>query len=301
MVQTVKVTDQRELVNVLYYGDGGTGKTTALASMANLGRVFYVDAEAGVKRRPLEDLGVNVANIELFDVDRISFSKLEDAHEQLLSELTDDPDSWAGVVWDSGTEIYQAFLEHAVDRRVEKALRVERSGRSVSELMTDRFFTDRDDYGYMSSQIRNLLRRFRDLPCHFGTAFLERRDQDAKTGEVRIGPSISPALQSDVVGWHDIVCRTTYDAGADVWLGTFRPEGVRQGKDRYGAMPPKLVDPSFERLVGYITGEIEPDQDPRQTAWADAMRGEGEDDKPKAKVTSKELVAQRRAKRAQGE
>jgi hypothetical protein len=276
MVKTLSVADQREFVNALFYGDGGTGKTTNLATLANLGRVLYVDAESGIKRKPLENLGVDVTNIELltYEEGHLNFKELEDAFWSVKSDLDTDPDAWVGMVWDSGTEIYHALLDTIVSTRVTKAEAVAKKGGRVHESMLDRFFIDRDNYGVMSEQIRLLLRRFRDLPCHFGIAFLERRDQNEKTGEVRIGPAITPGLQSDVIGWHDVVCRTTYDSAQDVYYGTFRPEGVRQGKDRYGLVPKQMVTPSMERIVKYVTGELTETDDPVQASARDTRKGE---------------------------
>jgi hypothetical protein len=193
---------------------------------------------------------------------------------------------------DSGTEVYHALLESLVLRRVDKAERLRAGGKTVADVMADRFFIDRDDYGVMSEQVRFLIRRFRDLPCHFGMAFLERRDVDSSDGTVRVGPSVTPGLQSDVVGWHDIVGRCTYNQYADVYIGTFKPEGVRQGKDRYGVLPRRMVDPTFDRLVGYVEGEITADSDPRMAALEVI---DGEEGKPKSEGSALE---QARAKRA---
>jgi hypothetical protein len=281
MVKSTKLSDSREFVNCLFYGDGGTGKTTNLAHLANLGRVLYIDAEAGLKRAPLIDMGVAVGNIERLDFDEegLNFKALEDVFWSIKRDLDTEPDSWVGVCVDSGTEVYHALLESLVLRRVDKAQRLKAQGRSIADLMADRFFVDRDDYGIMSEQVRFLIRRFRDLPCHFGTAFLERRDQDPQDATVRVGPSVTPGLQSDVVGWHDIVGRCTYDQSADIYLGTFKPEGVRQGKDRYGVLPRRLVDPTFDRLVQYVSGELSAEADPRQVALEAAQSQDGKEGK----------------------
>lgn len=290
MVKSTKLSDTREHVNALLYGDGGTGKTTALAHMANLGRMLYIDAEAGLKKAPLIEMGVAVENIERLDFDDegLTFKALEDVFWSVKRDLADDPGSWAGVAVDSGTEVYHALLESLVLRRVDKAERLRASGKTVADLMADRFFIDRDDYGIMSEQVRFLIRRFRDLPCHFGMAFLERRDQDPHDATVRVGPAVTPGLQSDVIGWHDIVGRCTYDQGRDVYLGTFKPEGVRQGKDRYGALPRRMVDPTFDRLVAYVTGEIDAETDPR-------MMGQQEQPEPKGDGSA---LSKARAKKA---
>lgn len=265
MVSTRKVSDQREFLNALYYGDGGTGKTTDLATMANHGRVLYVDAESGIKRRPLQQLGVNVDNIELPEFDGpLEWKMLDDLFWQVKSDLDADPDSWFGVVLDSGSELSRAFIDNVVGKRVTKA---ERLGTKSDESMKDQFFVDLDSWGTMTQQFRLLIRHFRDLPCHFGMSFLERRDKE-KSGAVRVGPAINPGLQSDVVGWHDVVCHTTVDAN---YIGYTRPEGIMMGKDRYGALPRAFVDPTFERMLAYINGELTEADDPLQVEAEEAV------------------------------
>jgi hypothetical protein len=266
MVDVAELADQRDFVNGLLYGDGGTGKTTALAHAANLGKVLYIDAEAGLKRRPLTELGVDVSNVKRLRTEEtgLTFTLLEDTFWQIKAELDDDPEAWVGVFMDSGTEVYHALIDSLVVKRVDKYTKLKEQGKVIADSMADRFFVDRDDYGVMSEQVRFLMRRFRDLSCHFGASFLERRDQDKETAVVRVGPSVTPGLQSDLVGWFDIVGRTTYDPVHDLYIGTFRPEGVRQGKDRYGVLPRRMVDPTFDRIVEYVEGKLTEATDPKQ-------------------------------------
>lgn len=254
---TVKLTDVREPLNVLYYGDGGTGKTTALATMANLGPVLIVNAESGVKRRPLEAMGVNVANIELFPGpgQAISPDDLESEWARVKAALNENPDAYAGVIWDSVTEIYKALLESIVS---EAAAQAERQGRE-----RNRFFISRDDYGLMTEQMRRLVRKYRDLPCHFGVSALARRETD-DDGAVVYQPAVTPALQNDLVGWMDIVTWTSIVAsnGTDEYRGLFGPHGKYRGKDRLGAVPKWLVDPTFERIAQYTDGTLTTSKDP---------------------------------------
>lgn len=293
MVQTHKVADQREFANVLYYGDGGTGKTSALASMANLGRVMYIDAESGIKLRPLKLLGINVDNIELPDLEGpLNHDALDDIFWSMKSDLDADPDSWFGCVLDSGSEIARAFLDDIVGKRVTKA---EKLGSKASEMMKDPFFIDLDNWGYMSQQFRDLIRRFRDLDCHFGISFLERRDKE-KDGSVRVGPAINPGLQTDVVGWHDVVCRTSTEGG--IFLGATQPEGIRIGKDRYGALPHAMVNPSFARMLGYIHDELQEETDPLQNVTPTPAASDDEEEGPNATTTDKALTPLERAKAA---
>lgn len=252
-LETVGLEEVDETLNGLWYGEGGTGKTTAVAAMANQGRVLFINSEAGLKRRPLIEHGVSIENIQLFPKpgERLTFELLEDMYWQLKGDLEDDPTSWAGTVWDSLTEIHKVLLEQIVEYQLKKA---ERAGKS-----RDRFFIDRADYGVMTEQIRLLLRRFRDLPCHFAVTALERRDQD-DDGRVAYGPAVTPALQSDVIGYVDVVIRTFTDP--DGYWGLTRPQGKYRAKDRFGALPIEMVTPSFSRVLSYINDEIDEESDP---------------------------------------
>lgn len=264
--------DQREVTNILYYGEAGTGKTTNLATMANLGRVLFINAEAGLKRRPLVDLGVEVGNIDIFPNpgagERVSFDALENLFWSMKAQLDDDPNAYIGTMWDSVSEIYRLLLDDLRERGYEKA--------KLAGKQRDRFFTDRDEYGIMSEQVRLLIRRFRDLPIHFGVSALERRQQDEDDGTVTIEPSVNPALQGDLRGWMDMVCRTYVEetAGEVEFWGLFRPIGKYRGKDRLGATPKRLIDPTFERVVGYVSGDLDIKTDPAM-AEARARRKEG--------------------------
>lgn len=266
-----------EPVNGLWYGDNGTGKTTDLASMANLGKVLFVNAEAGIKAKPLKARGVNVDNIVLFPGpdETLCFEALENLFWEIKADLEDDPLSWVGTCWDSITEIYKALLDEIVAHQVAKA---ERAGKS-----RDRFFVDRADYGVMTEQLRLLLRRFRDLPCHFAVAALERRELD-DDGSVAYRPAVTPALQNDLMGMVDIICHTSVDIvlDDDEFRGLFRNQGKYRGKDRIGTLPVSLVDPTFDRVYAYINEDLEEGADPVMIEASERSKGVAEELKEKA-------------------
>lgn len=255
----MSLADQRDALNYLITGDGGTGKTTNLATMANLGPVIFINAEGGLKARPLKRFGVNIDNIRVVPDPRIgqelTFELLEDLFWQTKAQLENDPDRWAGVCWDSLTEIVQKLLRNVVDYQVEKA--------ELKSQERDPFFIDRADYGVMTEQVRLLVRRYRDLPCHFGMSTLLRREVD-DDGKVVYRPAVTPALQNDIFGYMDIVGVTEVVeiGGDDEYRALFRPEGKFRGKDRFGAVPRKLITPTFERVLAYVTDEIDIDSDP---------------------------------------
>ncbi len=249
-----------EFVNALYCGDGGSGKTTDIAAMAHLGRVLLINAESGIKVRALRRLGIPVENIfvrpDVKAGEQLSFEMLEQLFWDIKRDLEDDPASWAGVGWDSITEIHQVVLKAATIGRVEKALRTGKGN-------DDGDMIDLSDYGVMTEQMRQLLRRFRDLPCHFAMSSLLRRDKD-DDGKVVYRPAVTPKLGGDVFGYMDVVCVTSEVevAGVTEYQGLFSGSGKFRGKDRFGVLPKRLINPQFHRVVGYVNEELTAEEDP---------------------------------------
>lgn len=253
------LTDVRETCNVLYYGDGGTGKSTDMAHMAKLGKIWVANAESGFKARALKQFGIPLENIEVFpsEGEVLSYDSLEAEWLRIREALNEDPDAYIGTVWDSATEIHQALLGDAAKKGYDKAVR---QGKD-----RDQSFVALEDYGIMTNQMRSLVRRFRDLPCHFAISALAKREQD-DDGSVAYIPQVTAKLGVDMVGWVDIVCVTQvqeYEDGGDPeYRGLFRPAGKWRGKDRFKMLPKGIVDPTFDRIVAYVDGELTVDDDP---------------------------------------
>lgn len=263
-VPLTKLDDTEEFVNACFYGTEGSGKTTSAMFLANGGRILVVNAEAGIKARRLKQLGVRTENIVVWPPpgEDVSFKGLEELYWQLKGDLLEDPHAWHGVVWDSLTEIAKKLLDDVVQYQVSKA---ERAGKD-----RERFFIDRADYGTMTEQARLLIRRFRDLPCHFALTALERRDQD-DDGAVLYGPAVTPALMTDVGGFVDILlhCRVTEGVSADgepteLYAAYTRKGTKYRAKDRWYATPRLMADPFFDRVLGYVREELDADTDERQ-------------------------------------
>lgn len=260
--------DSVEPVNALYYGDGGTGKTTHMVAMANLGPILVINAESGVKARALRKRGIDISNVEVYPGpgEELTFDGLESEWLRIREELNKDPSAYAGVVWDSITEIHKFLLDDIVKKAV---VRAERAGKE-----RDRHFIALEDYGVMTEQVRNLMRKYRDLPCHFAVSALSHRDQD-DGGAVTYQPAITPKLRNDLVGWMDVVCHTSVAVveGEEEYRGLFRPHGRFRGKDRLNSLPKWLVDPTFDRVLAYVEEELDVDTDPvMQAAKERAIR-----------------------------
>lgn len=157
---------------------------------------------------------------------------------------------------DSSTEVHQALLNEAQGKRV---LAVQNKGADVDE-----HFVDISDYGTMSKMFRDLLRKFRDLPCHFVVTALERRDVDKDTGKPQYGPAVTPGLQSDLMGYVDWVLMMKAADEDGPFRALTRANSRYRAKDRYDVLPKVIAEPMMDRLIGYLAGEIVEDEDPFQ-------------------------------------
>ena len=265
-----KLSDEAESVKILYYGDYGSGKTSALASAARLGPVLYVDAESGLKARPLRNLGIPVEKIEVHRAD-ISWKALDELFWLLKNQIDKGKAPYKALLLDSVSEIQNKLVEQIMARNQEKA---ERKG-----MERDPFLTTLEDWGQNAAQLRDLIRKYRDLPIHVGFASLERRDQD-DDGKVRYGPAVSPSVAKDLGGYVDIVCHTTVEliGEQEFYIGTFSQAGKYSAKDRFGVLPKRMVDPTFDRIIAYVSGEL--------TRETDAIQQEANDRAKKARKAS---------------
>lgn len=297
----VALDDTIDYLNVLAYGREGTAKTTGAAFAANCvpkgskARVLVVNAEGGLKKVALQRRGVDTTKLVVWpDPEsgvKITAKTLERLHDRLLSDLTNDPESWYAVVFDSITDIHQALRKQATDKRVQKLY----ADSKVDNNLIDEDFVDRDDYGVMTNQLRDLLRDIRDLPCHVVFTALERVDDKTSM----LGPAVTPALATDLLGYVDIAMymratlhATGEDDGEELaeFRALTRPGKATRAKDRFDLLPRVLATPTFDRILGYVRGELDESTDPIQAAYV--VRREAE---AKAKA---DALAEREAKKA---
>jgi hypothetical protein len=262
------VDDTVDFTNTLLYGREGSGKTTAAARLANKfsdlpagkGRILIINAEGGVKKRPLQNRGVDTSRVVLWPDpskhQRVTHQSLDQIHRRVKADLEADPTSWGGVVFDSATEIHMALLDTVQQKRVAA---LTRQGRDV-----DPDFVDIADYGTMSKLFRDLLRKFRDLPCHFVVTALERRDVDKDTGKPQYGPAVTPGLQSDLLGYVDFVlmCKAGDEDGP--FRALTQANSRYRAKDRFDVLPRVMVDPFVDRVVSYVDGSLTAETDAEQ-------------------------------------
>jgi len=272
MAALQSLDDYEEFVNTLYYGEPGSGKTTAAASMAKLGVVVYIDAEAGLKVQPMRRLSIPTNRIlrykvETFDDLQKLYWQLKAKIEQQIKEREDAEKSGAplteeqlskhivGVVFDSFTEIQKKLLEGITGARYAKS--VAQAKRAGMEVDDDPFETDRDEWGRMTEMCRRITRQFRDLECHTAFVCLDKREVDKEgEGGAFYRPALTPAFATDLMGYVDIAIYMTQEESdegdASRFVGVTRPIGKYRGKDRYGILPPAFPNPTFDRVVSFV-------------------------------------------------
>lgn len=254
--------DVREYLRLLYWGREGSGKTTDALYLANLGRVLVINAEGGIKKKRLAELGINIDNILVWPKpgEQITHAGLDAVYREIKADLQKDPNSWAGAIFDSATDIVAGMTGIVSDKRMQKIID---KGIAVDEDL--RWETDRNDYGVMGRQFMDILRKFRDLQLHFVVTALERRDVDEDTSKVSYGPAVSPSVGTSLLGYVDVVIRTAEpDEVATYYRGLTKAGGRFRTKDRLYALPRVLVEPTMERVLAYVDGDLTADSDPLQ-------------------------------------
>jgi hypothetical protein len=260
--------EKPDYLRVLFFGREGSTKTTSAASMANLGqgRVLVVNAEGGLKIKPLAKRGIDTSGLAIYPPEdavvghKFAREELDAVFRRVASEMR-TPGVWAGTVWDSSTRIMGNILDQV---QVARVARYERRGMDEDNILVDPWFIDRDDYGVMSKMYRDLLRKFLDLPGHWAGTALLRREVDKDTKKPMYGPSITPGLSESLLGDPDMVIAMVGEDELGPARGLTRGNTRWRAKDRFSVLPRVMAQPTFERIHGYYTGELIEDDDPLQ-------------------------------------
>jgi hypothetical protein len=264
----VSLEEAEEFLKVLYFGTEGTGKTTAAAFMANLpgdGDVIVINAEAGFKKGPLKRLGVRTDLLKIWNPPGgiMTYESLERLYFRTAARLREDPASVKGVIMDSGTEIANKILEQASWTMYEREQRNTRKAEEDKRYSPE--VTELQDYGLLTSQMRKLIRKFRDLPTNFAMTALETEAQgegEFSHSKKQAGPEFTPKLRTSILGYMDMALRLTsetlpvgeYESETLISART-KPSALVRAKDRDGILPRDLPEPRFDRLHEYLTGE----------------------------------------------
>lgn len=221
-------------LNVLIYGQPGSGKTTFAGTVQHKAKTLILSAESGLlSLRNLKDKEGKPLNIDYVSLN--NFGDIEEAFKHLHMEKHD----YKAVVMDSGTEIQQVCMDYILHQ--------ERRDRPQLQ-----------DWGTLNNKMVRMIRSFRDLPMHFIMTALEETDTDQTTGEVRVTPQFQGKLGKTISAYFDeVLYAYTRMNGSDKekaikYHMLTNNSGKFIGKDRSGQLPLVMDNPTFASMYDLI-------------------------------------------------
>lgn len=242
------VQERPPFINMLIYGDPGSGKTVLAGSaqaVEAMSPVLVVDVEGGSYSLRAFYPDIDVVRVK-------ALSELVKVYETLAT--TDH--GYKTVVLDSLTEIQKMVMSDIMREVVEEDSDRDPDVPSIRE------------WGKSGEQMRRIIRRFRDLDMHVIFTALVDEVQDKK-GRRTFFPMLSGKLKKEAAGFMDIV---VYMYGKMVKIndkGEIDPEAPESKhrfvltsgtdeyvcKDRSSRMPAIMLDPTMTLIHETINQE----------------------------------------------
>lgn len=124
-------------------------------------------------------------------------------------------------------------------------------GRSHREV----WHPDKGEYGENMNRLKLFVRHMCGMPVNFGFTAFPFRTEDEQTGEIQYlpwvqGRGMPNALcgMVDVIGYMRIVAKDQKEHQAVY----FKKKDMYYAKDRFGALPPMMLDPTIPKIEGLI-------------------------------------------------
>lgn len=274
-MEAQSLSESEEYVKGLWYGNPKQGKTTAVAGLARLGKMIAIDTEGqGWLKGPLRKRGIPVDNIIRYTP--TSYKEMEEVYWEVAG-MVDDGVPLVGCAIDHMTDLEARMIRQASMARIDKAKRnlEPRAKKGIAEAQAELealnpFATELQDYGVWTNQARHLMRMFRDLPMHVVFIAHYRTEMGTRV------PSLTEKFRVDLMGSMNMVCGVTtkeLPTGDLAYTGVFREVQQWQGGDRFDVTKPVVCNPSLDRIIAAVRGELDFDKDDEQQAFKRAMTG----------------------------
>jgi phage nucleotide-binding protein len=196
-----------QTLNILIYGQPGTGKTTLASSVSKLGKTLLIDSEAGSKFIKEEFAG---------NIDYLKLEKIEQLDEVLKKENIKE---YKAIIIDSISDVLKRMIDKVKGTKETPQLQ---------------------DWSKIIGGLETYFRHFRDLDKHCILVALSQDHEDE--GIILQRPLLAgKSLPQNVCGYMDIVLYLTSDK-QNKRHGFVQPTEKYYAKDRSGMLGDNLVD-----------------------------------------------------------
>ena len=239
-------------LKLIVYSPPGHGKTTLLGSAAGdlrLCPMLLIEFEAGtmsirskITRLALNDLGKILP--EQGQIHVVGIHRWQD-FDQVYDFLLRDDQPYRSIGLDSLSEMNYLNLQTVLGDAV------------VADKKHDEDVLEQRDYLKSATQMRRLVRYFRDLPIHVFMTSGAQQGQDPRTKTQMMMLALTGKLAFEVPGLFDIVGYLAMvdqeDGTTERWLFT-QPTGRFDAKDRTegGLLGEYVADPTLPKILDII-------------------------------------------------
>jgi len=230
----VPVSGMDTTVNMLIYGEAGTGKTVLAGSAAAvkaMSPVLFIDVEGGTM--PLQSMypEVEVVRIKTFmDLQRVYDELYKNEHE------------YKTIVLDSITEMQKMAIHDLLQGNARRDPDINPDVPRIQ------------DWGVILNQTRKMVRGFRDLPINVIFTALNDAERDDKRGKVNNRPLFQGKSKAEVPGFVDIVAFYYVVRKGDSVKRMLLTDATDTtlAKDRSTKLPRSIEDPTMEVIYSTI-------------------------------------------------
>lgn len=210
-----------EWLNVLIYGEPGSGKTFLSGTAEDsplTSPVLFLDVEGGtstIRKRK----GIDVKKIR-------TFVDLDQAYDMIVHSIKDNSLYYKTIVLDSLSELTDVDMRHIM---------AEAYNRNPDKV--DKDVPSQREWGKARAHMRTTVRAFRDLPCNVIMTAHSATMQD-EGQPTKYFPGFAGKLRTELPGFFDIVGYLYPENDQGVIIRKLQVQGTRRvvAKDRTGAL-----------------------------------------------------------------